>query len=141
MTTDPRYVAPVAPQQPVAGMQDVLGQLDKIIRRFEHRHEGQWHTEVFEDVLFSGSELLGAVIFPARNCGFKARSIIAYNSSAHDLALTGGIIIPATSTEFVARVKPPRDIFRMTVFKAGTTAGACMIYLTEELLSPSVGIL
>ena len=98
MTTDPRYVAPVAPQQPVAGMQDVLGQLDKIIRRFEHRHEGQWHTEVFEDVLFSGSELLGAVIFPARNCGFKARSIIAYNSSAHDLALTGGIIIPAILT-------------------------------------------
>ena len=141
MTLDPRYVDPVAPRQPVAGMQDVLGQLDKIIRRFEHRHEGQWKTEVFEDILFSGSEILGQVIFQARNCGFKARSIIAFNSSGHDLALSGGIVIPAMTTEFAARIKPPRDVFRMTVFKAGTTAGELSLYLTEELLPPTAGTL
>jgi hypothetical protein len=141
MTRDPRYYAPVAPGQPVSGIQDVLGRLDTVISRFEHRHEGRWATEIFEDILFSGSEILGQVIFNARNCGFKARSVIAYNSSGHDLALSGGIIIGAGATEFAARVKPPRDIFRMTVFKAGTAAGACQVYLTEELLGPTVGTL
>lgn len=141
MTADPRYYDPVAPRESVAGMQDVLGQLDKIIRRFEHRHEGQWTTEIFEDVLFTGSEIAGQVIFQARNCGFKARSIIAFNSSGHDLALSGGIVIPALATEFTARVKPPRDVFRMMVFKAGTTSGQLMLYLTQELLSPTVGSL
>jgi hypothetical protein len=141
MTADPRYYDPVQPRQPVAGMQDVLGQLDEIIRRFEHRHEGQWHTEVFEDVLFSGSEILGQVIFQARECGFKARSIIAFNTSGHNLGLSGGIIIPALTTEFTARVKPPRDVFRMTVAKAGTTAGEFYLYLTEELLPPTAGSL
>jgi hypothetical protein len=141
MTTDPRYYAPVAPAQPVSGIQDVLGRLDKIITRFEHRQEGRWVTEIFEDILFSGSEILGQVIFSRRNCVFKARSIIAYNSSAHELKLSGGIIIPAGATEFTARVKPPRDIFEMTIFKAGTTAGAAQIYLTEELLMPSLGFI
>jgi len=141
MTTDPRYFDPVAPSQPVAGMQDVLGRLDKVISRFEHRQEGHWVSEIFEDILFSGSETAGTVIFNARNCGFKARSVICFNSSGHDLGLSGGIIIPGLATEFVARVKPPRDIFRMSVFKAGTTSGECMVYLTEELLKPTGGTL
>ena len=140
-SSDPRYVDPVAPTQPVAGIQDVLGRLDKVIARFEHRQEGRWATEIFEDILFSGSETAGTIIFNARNCGFKARSAICFNTSGHDLGLSGGIIIPYGATEFCARVKPPRDIFRMTVNKAGTTAGECVVYLTEELLAPTVGAL
>lgn len=138
MTTDPRYVAPQQPSMPADQLQDVLGRLDKVVSRFEHRQEGRWATEIFEDILFTGSEITGQLILAARNCGFKARSIIAFNTSAHELTFSGGIIIPATVTEFVARVKPPRDIFRMTVLKAGTTAGECHVYLTEELIAPSV---
>lgn len=111
--------------------------MDAIISCCEHPPEGQWHTDTWQDVSIAGNEALGAAIVQRRNIGFKARSAVIFNTSDLRFKMDGGIIIPPVSSEFVARVKPPRDVFSVFVDKAGGAAGELRVFLTEELLRPT----
>lgn len=119
-------------------VQDVLVRMDELVNRFQRTPSDQYNTEEWE-IPFTGSETAGQYVRQRQNIGFKARSCIAFNTSGHELAIGGGMVIPAATANFVFRVTPPTDMFAVKVFAAGTSAGEAHLYFTEELLTPSSG--
>jgi hypothetical protein len=116
----------------------MAAQLDSIVKE-QRRYEGQWNNDIWQDILVTGAETVGTVLATRKSERFKARSIICWNTSNLTLKLSGNIVIPRNATEFVARVKPPKDIFELTVLiNTAGGPGEVLIYLTEELLSPTV---
>lgn len=122
--------------------QAIAAKLDEIVNRWHHPLEGQWNSMEWQDITLVGNEAAGAVLAQRNAIGFRARSVIVYNTSNARLFLNpGAVMIPPGCTEFVARVKPPSDTFKLVVNAAPTVGGEVEIYLTEELLRPSVAAL
>src|ERR1700732_1573817 len=114
-------------------------ELDRIVSRYEHPMGGGWHTEEWQYLFYVNTVFnLNDVAVQRRNVGFKARSAIINNTTAMRWRMSGGVVIPPLSTEFVCRIKPGRDIFTVTADLALTINGILHVWVTEEDLDPTV---
>lgn len=108
----------------------------------------QWHQPPGEPqcepnvqtfvVSITGSETVGQTLLSRRAFSFRARSMRAFNTSAHTLVVgQQAAYIPPGAYEFWVRLEPGIDYAECKVYAAGATAGDLVLTFSEAEIPPT----